>query len=498
MPKRFYINQYASVASNAHFVIEIWDNDYTGDPIEILNGGFTLEYEGTEADDIDMPILASRANITVNVTLVDTNFEAFLLELVESDEERFWIYIERDTEPFWAGQIPTDLVEFPDLSYAYDVNITAVCGLSRLKNIPYDNDGAVYTGRATIISHVLNMISKLNLPLTYINKANSVLEVMLPWHEVDTAYSEGSPLEFTDLAYDVFQEYDEYKVIKSENCYDALEQICRAFRLRIFQFGAKMWMQHITELTSQFFYGYLEDGNFTEASVVSSALTVTSAKRNNGLFRRLPAVRTINSEYQFKQGINNGNLLPPNVEDATNYDLGNIAGGSGEKILITGTFTLIIQENTPDERMMFVKIALKVKVGSHYLTGSVNDDTLSWSTTSTDVAYFRIGPFKQIDLIKKIPINIVTPDIPGEGTGTFMISIFRIEDDEGNLMLPATDTGLFLFAYNNSLNLKLNYEDGLPSNGLQRLISTNTTDGSIAVKSRYIIDLRRAPQGRVD
>jgi len=138
MPQRFFINQYSETDSNTLYRVEIWDSLFIGTAEQIVNGGFQLQYEGSEADDIDLPIITSTVNILVHVTENDGKFENMLYELVGSDEERFHIRIYRNSVMFWLGQIPTDLVEYPDKYYTYDVTLTAICGLSRLKNIPYD------------------------------------------------------------------------------------------------------------------------------------------------------------------------------------------------------------------------------------------------------------------------------------------------------------------------------------------------------------------------
>jgi len=488
MARRFYIRQYSASESTAYFDIEIWDSEFSGAALQV-DGGFTLNYEGTDVDDIDKAIIASKANITLHIDSAN-DLEIFVNELSSASEERFTVRIYRNISLLWVGQILTDLVSFDDIHYSYDVSITAVCGLARLKNIDYDNDGNIYSGRNEIVDHIVQIISKLNLPLIDIHGFNSIVEILCNFKEDSCVFTGQSPLKFTDLDYMAFQEYDEYKVIKSDNCYDALDKILRTFRLRIFQTNGKFYVDQISSLTSQYFYGYRMDAGFVSASIIKSSVAVTSANRTAGSYRRLPPIRTITSEYEFKQGINRGNLLLPDITDDVNYDFGDIPGGSGERFIISGSFKLLIQENTSDDRLAFVRVAIMLKVGSYYLTGDLNSDDLSWSTTTTDVVYYTIGPFKQLDSLRDIPLSFITPVIPSSGNSDFMISVNRVQDDEGNLMSPDPGASFQIYAENNQLFLTLNYQDGA-SDGSQRIKSTNTTDGSTPIASQVIYELQK-------
>jgi hypothetical protein len=134
MAKRFYFDQYSEAETNAKYTLEFFDEEFSGTAIEI-EGSFTLKYDEGRLSNLLEGVFPSFAEISVNVNEADTAFETFLEEIPGADEERFIVKIFRNDVQIWMGQVPTDLIEYPDDFYTYTVNISATCGLARLKDI---------------------------------------------------------------------------------------------------------------------------------------------------------------------------------------------------------------------------------------------------------------------------------------------------------------------------------------------------------------------------
>ena len=66
MAKRFYFEQASEAESNAAYTVEIFDEDFTGNAIEI-EGWFTLRYDESDISNLLRAIFPSVAEISVNV-----------------------------------------------------------------------------------------------------------------------------------------------------------------------------------------------------------------------------------------------------------------------------------------------------------------------------------------------------------------------------------------------------------------------------------------------
>lgn len=478
MAKRFYFDQYSSAESNARYTVEIHDRDFSGTAIE-LDGFFTLKYDESNINDFLRPIYPSYAEININVRESDTEFEAFIDKIPGEDEERYTVQIFRNLTQIWLGQIPTDLVDYPDQFYTYLVTISAVCGLSRLKNIKYDNNGTAYTGRNTILGHMLNCLAKLNYP-ALLGFAPLLKVSKLNWDEADLL-KVNSGLENIDLAYDVFQEYDDFGIIDSMNCYDVLESLCRQFHYRLYMSGDCFLAQQINDLNAAFVYKYAVNGTLLSSTNVDFRKYFT-IERTEGTFFNYPPIREITMLYNYKQGINRGNLLPPTYTIGTTASIGTITGGAGEilKINIAGAIRVIIAS----EEAWFVRYHLTLKCGTKYLTGTTSNIATAVPATWSDTAAVYIidfGPYISVQT-QALNVEILTPPIDPGGVSTFNLSL---DDTYKNLTTPIVlPAGTYSITFN-EIRCNLLFENDEAADGKIKFSALNTTDGSQAIKNRF-------------
>jgi len=446
-----------------------------------LDGSFMLRYDEGKVSDLLFPLLSSVAEITVNVTEADTLFEDFIEELPLRNEEDLLVKIYREDVQIWMGQIPTDLVEYPDQYYTYQVSISAVCGLSRLKNIKYDDAGTPFEGRNTILGHFLNCLTKLNYPSS-LNTLPILKVIGFKWEEDNMLLSANSHLENIDLAFDCFQQYDYFDKIESMNCYAVLEQMCRTFNLRLFMCGDVFCLQQIQEGNNADAYTYSGNGTLLD----TEELDVTRSfdlERTDGNFSNYPPVRDISLIYNYKQGINRGNLLPADFALGTLIVISGVTGGAGEIMLINiqGAITV----DNVDFMQWYARYSILLRIGDKWLTGERDVSgtvTASWSDT---LAYFTIETTPEgVNGYHPFDINVFTPAIPAGGTCYYQIDyagIFLF-----NLAPGGTGTASATFR---SAALSQIVEAVDESSGLVKFTATNTTDGSTPISSNVSEEL---------
>ena len=130
------------------YYLEIWVEGYSGSASEISigAGGPVITY-GTDEQDRFSPILSSKLELPFMVT--NTTQDAFIKNIRENfNEQDVYIHLYRASSsdyssvaPLWSGFVLMDLSASPDLYYPYPVTLTAVDGLSLLKEIDFSKSG---------------------------------------------------------------------------------------------------------------------------------------------------------------------------------------------------------------------------------------------------------------------------------------------------------------------------------------------------------------------
>ena len=130
------------------YYLEIWVEGYSGSASEISigAGGPVITY-GTDEQDRFSPILSSKLELPFMVT--NTTQDAFIKNIREQfNEQDVYIHLYRASSsdyssvaPLWSGFVLMDLSASPDLYYPYPVTLTAVDGLSLLKEIDFSKSG---------------------------------------------------------------------------------------------------------------------------------------------------------------------------------------------------------------------------------------------------------------------------------------------------------------------------------------------------------------------
>lgn len=356
-------------------------------------GGFQLSYKGiTERND---PVLASTLNVPFIVrTAAD---EGFIQTLMSAQEERYTVIVYRNTAIYWIGVMLPDEVQREDSAYPYEVELTFTDGLSRLKDLDYNNSGTAYTGRATLLAHILNALNRCGTA-THYGATDVMLTTKINWYSTTHTYvSNRCPLAYTDLSHSVFYEYDDKGTVQYKSCYDVLDTILRAFNARIEQVSGVYTIYQVQDMTN--FNGYFRSfdkaGTPRSSGISSFRSTVTDSTRKAGaVYRYMQPLREVSKTYKARViNSSNGSLLPVQSKYETQVGLIMEVYTSGYYPVITFSGTIHDWYSGPTYstgfKTKFDIVIRKVKLSDssvQYLSGSnisANPSVTTWSNTST-------------------------------------------------------------------------------------------------------------------
>jgi len=139
------------------YTLTIWTTIATGSPASWTLGeqGAQISYETESQDDKNSPILTSKLTIPIMVEndtmkIALTNFRSSLAE------KSIWATIRRGTSGsyIWCGYVIQDLDQQEDLSYPYVNTLTAIDGISTLKEVPFLRETNSDTGSVPTFPYV--------------------------------------------------------------------------------------------------------------------------------------------------------------------------------------------------------------------------------------------------------------------------------------------------------------------------------------------------------
>lgn len=214
--------------------VYISEDGYEGAIIPMIPAGNPLTIEWlTPGDDIlANPIKGSVATLNVECTV---NFE--YIGLYDEEDLVRLFSVTKNEELYWSGYVSNDYSE-PYDNVPYTVSITAADGLGLLKNIPYLNAGAAYTGRVTADAIIKIVLGKIGIT-DYDEYLNIYEDRML-------SSASRSVLKQTYIDNDLFIDKD---------CYTVLNSILLSFNAIIRQKDGYMVIYRPTELINDTVWG---------------------------------------------------------------------------------------------------------------------------------------------------------------------------------------------------------------------------------------------------
>lgn len=304
--------------------IEIHDTEYDGAATEV-NGTletFTVDWEGTTTA-LHTEIMPSTAQFIWQSQAYNSVHEQFIDEFSNASEERFYMRIYRGGIFWWQGWCITDETSYPDANSIVTVTISALDGIQRLRDIDYrdkEND-ADFTGRDTILEHIMKCIDLIGQPLPGIPTAPR-FKTNIYWF-AEGMNTADNAIEQCDYDHAAWISKDTNGNVKYTKAWEVLRNIAAAFEARFFFAEGNYWLMQPREYHdgAQVVWRYDRDGN--------------PLGSGNQIFDNI-----IDDDIRVKSATIINSYLPPLVEYCVDYDHGsssNLASG------------LYFDKNSPDE-----------------------------------------------------------------------------------------------------------------------------------------------------
>lgn len=390
------------------------------------SGGFQLSYKGiTERTD---PVLAS--TLTIPFIIRNATDNGFIEILMTAQEERYTVIVYKNSAIYWIGVMLPDEVQREDSSYPYEVELTFTDGLSRLKDLDYNNAGTAYTGRATLLAHILNTLNRCGTA-THYGTSDTMLTTKINWYELYHSYTPARcPLVYTDLSHSVFYEYDEDGTVSYKSCYDVLETILRAFNARVLQSNGVYLIYQIQDMTiaNGYYRSFSKSGTLLASGTNSLRVTVTDPIRKAGaVYRYMQPLREVSKTYKAATiNSSDGNWLPVQSLYETYVPLiaEIVTGTSGTTIDFTGTFReWYIGPSAQQFYTQFSIFIKKTKTSDSSVQYLGGGPTVApyWTATSTYYTYYT-GSTGGGSFSRYSNYSITTPAITDDCTIEFKIT----------------------------------------------------------------------------
>ena len=345
--------------------------------------GVEISYETPEDKSKNSYILTSTCKIPFLVQNDDD--KAFILSLATDYQEReVWITVRKlpettgDDVLLWCGYVILDLKDEQDVSYPYEVNLTAIDGLAALKEIPFIREtntetGAVPTfpyitadtyynagfsniiGGTTTFKWLAELIFKTGMVISDDGDGATFLEN----YTIQTAvnvYNEGhptpaediDPLRYTKIDMQRLYSFATDNTITVPNCYQVLEYICKNFGMRCVYWNHTYHFVQINEYNTEsvsdfspiniptrtYYYNgsaqgsqlYLGDADCAMYNLVLENVSAPGEglqKLAGTIYSGIPALKTVNGTYFSNVGSNvyRGFPLFPTTWDTTGNEV---------------------------------------------------------------------------------------------------------------------------------------------------------------------------------
>tara|TARA_B100001939_G_scaffold49834_1_gene39146 strand:- start:6766 stop:11499 length:4734 start_codon:yes stop_codon:yes gene_type:complete len=256
------------------YYLEIWVKGYSGSASEITlgAGGPVITY-GTDEQDRFSSILSSKLELPFMVT--NTTEDAFVKNIREQfNEQDVYIHLYRESSsgyssvaPLWSGFVLMDLSASPDLYYPYPVTLTAVDGLSLLKEIDFVQSGTagsytdsdMYSSNGRFTYWIKEILLKSGASTTAEGSTQDYkFTTAINWFNsvMPTITQSTDPFYQTKCNTQMFFSKDANDNFTVVNCYDVLKNLLKHWGARI------IYWKHIYYIVQIQEYNTAESGTY--------------------------------------------------------------------------------------------------------------------------------------------------------------------------------------------------------------------------------------------
>lgn len=462
--------------------IQIKDSTYVGTDFITLypdGNGFNLNWEG-ETSETYTPIIPATFTAVLHN---DTNSRALMNDIAAGTGGQFvvCIYKYNSTSEYWdrmwTGPVSLDSITIPDASSnppVEYVTLTATDGFGLLKdtNLTFNLNTL---SRNAITYYICTALNAIPGDVVYRGYADApggtqtrMISTASVWYEdsmdssVVTDPNHGDPLQNTLINESAFISVDDYGVATGQSLYDVLVNILIAFNLQISQWnGSYLIIQQNTYAqakTRAWYYDY-QNFSYIDTELINLS-TDMSDRLTGGMFTHILPVKSVKTEYEYKNGIYGQNLLPHNVDEEVVFDCG--LSTQNRQLIAEGKIETIFNDEAGSIVFVRVVYAVRITNGTKYLNYNETTSDFEWTTTATDYIPVRTTFFKagyHPTQTRYTSFNWLLPALPEEGQAiTFEWEFLKIEDINGN-EYTATTPAIGSDDVEGTFNLHVDYDD---------------------------------------
>jgi hypothetical protein len=302
--------------SGVYYRIDIYDNEALNDTYytpDLSVRGFDLTYE-TDDKNRFTGLIPSDLKFDL---LINSNAQQSLInEIKISIYGRWQVGLYRSTddvtyELYWAGNILNDINPEQDLDFPREFTLTAVCGLSNLQDIEF-NEGVGYDTPSTFrcLQYFRNAFINQIKTNTFFASNDRFIRTFVDWNNDGIGHqSDRDPLVYSRFNFMAFVELDEDGTKKYSSTFDLLDSICKTFGMRCFFSNGDWRLIQVNyydswESPNTHFYRYynlnndvtgVPDFHGSTSSVVSEGSTYK--RLGGGDFDYLPVLKEVKANF---------------------------------------------------------------------------------------------------------------------------------------------------------------------------------------------------------
>ena len=312
--------------SGVYYRIEIYDNEAVNNAYyspDLSSRGFDLTYQ---TDDEDRFTGLIPSELVFDMLITSNAQQSLINDIKISVYGRWQVGVYRSDDDltytlFWCGNLLNDISPEQDVAYPREFSLTAVCGLSNLQDIEF-NEGVGYDTSSTFtcLQYFRNaFVFQINTDTFFSGSSpfSRFIRTYVDWTtDGMTHQADRDPLVYSRFNFMAFVDLDSDGVKKYSTSFELLDNICKAFGLRCF-FSNGSWQlvqvnyyDNWTSGNTHFFRTY-NIGNAVTGSPDSSGSTSavvpegTNYKRLGGAdFDYLAVLKEVRANYDRLQTFN--------------------------------------------------------------------------------------------------------------------------------------------------------------------------------------------------
>ena len=292
--------QYGFTSDKGTFYrITVIDTDPSASPTLFTNpladsNGFELTYE-TEDDNRFTGLIPSMCKIGFFVKEVSSGVFNNVDSIRISEYGRWQLLIENSTtdsnyQTFWVGNLLNEINSEKDASAPTFIQLTAICGLAALKDIPFNNTtpygdlDSRFSPFRYIFNSIINDIGTTN----NWSSTDILIKTVVDWtNSVIPRNAQTDPLVFSRFKATAYAPIDDNGIRRPKTSFKLLDDICKVFGARMFLSNGKWQIIQVNTYyqmssSAQFFREYTK-GNSTPHTTPDNSGTYQNDLKTEGI-----------------------------------------------------------------------------------------------------------------------------------------------------------------------------------------------------------------------